>query len=334
MALNLTNATLADRCPISDPNTNATFADPGSDSLYDSPASSDRRCGYNGPVKIASLSRCCGGSSQIEISGVLGSSCGYLCPFNGTVADWKTCLNDDSLKVYCLKSTVVSGSSGSDGSDGSSGSSGSSGARRVRDSKRGSSVWTLVLVAFTILSMLMPAAFAAPSSMRTALGRLLPARRQQKGLCEIAEVFAGPYVSFNDDDAPYFTQRVEVRNGSGVVISQSVEVAPRTFQTFPTFIGDLGPPFCKFFRDKTSDQSGYCGLAPLNIKSSYEVWAPNNTAVEFTLKPAYLCVEGRVRGCTQGQTATGTYAGTYCISHKLESKGSLAVWSDVQTPLS
>ncbi|KAE8266285.1 hypothetical protein A4X09_0g6061 [Tilletia walkeri] len=305
MALNLTNATLANRCPISDPNTNATFADPGSDSLYDSPASSDRRCGYNGPVKIASLSRCCDGGSQIEISGVLGSSCGYLCPFNGTVADWKTCLNDDSLKVYCLKSTVVSGSSGS------------SGARRVRDSKRGSSVWTLVLVAFTILSMLMPAVSAAPSSTRSVL-----------------EVFRGPYVSFNNDDMPYFTQRVEVTNGSGAVVSQSVELPSRVLSSFPTSIGDLTLLFCSFFLAKNSTQLGYCGAAPLNIQTSYEVWAPNNTAVEFTLKPAYLCIEARVSGCPQGQTATGSYVGTYCISHNVVSKASLAVWSDAQTPLS
>ncbi|KAE8212358.1 hypothetical protein CF327_g3977 [Tilletia walkeri] len=328
-----TNVTVAQGCARLASNTNFTLTDLGAQ-LYDSvrsandfdnrepflsPSVFDRMCGYHGALELDNLSRCCPNATLIETTSQFGGKCGVSCPYNGTVADWKTCLAaDDSVEVFCLK--VVKRKS-------------SAGARRVRQSGRTSFGWTLVVVGLTVLAMLVPAASAAPPSKRAVDWS------HGRQVCLNSRILEGPYLATDVDvaDIPNFTQRVEVTTGAQVVTSQTVNLSDRAITTIPIDTDGLTSLFC---HDTLlpGARFGYCGSTN-DLETSYEVWAPNNTVVEFTLKPAYVCIKARIFNClkapyTDNTRYPETFTGLYCITRTAEMVNPLAFWSVSQTPLS
>ncbi|KAE8212367.1 hypothetical protein CF327_g3978 [Tilletia walkeri] len=331
-----TNVTFVQGCPRLAPNTTLTLADLTSPdritALLRDPSISplDRQCGYHGGPRLDALSRCCANSTQIESSNQFDGKCGFSCPFNGTLAEWRTCLAaDDSLEIFCLKSVkleqVYPASAGA-------------GTRRVRQPRRTSFGWTLVVVGLALLAMLVPTASAAPPSVRDFED--LP-WYYQRTICQKTKILEGPYVAVDVAlaDVPNFTQRVEVTTGPQVVTSQSVNVTDRIISNIALDRMALSFLLCtEVILPNSTANYGSCS-GPYDLETAYEVWAPNNTVVEFTLKPAYVCIKAQLSKCltppyNYNSTYTDNFSGLYCLTRQIHEFVPLAFWSVSQTPLS
>ncbi|KAK0566720.1 hypothetical protein OC861_003080 [Tilletia horrida] len=280
-----------------------------------------RRCGHHGSAQLSTLSGCCGAGAQIDTLGSPGT-CGYICPYNGTLQQWATCINNDTSLVFCVNEEITS--------DYRIGPIGSA-SRRANSplAIRGMRWTTLFLAMFVGVACLMPTVAALPSAS-DALKMVTWSRRAGQG-CKRVLLQDPPYLdsrpnplvehyeSFGYDLKAYNLSSSAPQN----VTAPTYTRPGRLVSSFNTTAGSIDQ-ICRLLHPSPNDTT--CDTTQLKgIKTSYEYWTKNGTlSVLFSFNTVFSCIDAQLGDC---DTPQETHNGTFCATRMINSTAPLYLWA-------
>ncbi|KAK0522647.1 hypothetical protein OC835_006504 [Tilletia horrida] len=344
-SINLVNATASNGCP----------ALPGSNTLARPSTFKGvgRRCGNLG--SDLNLEFCCdGGLSMVEVQGDPGNVCAYLCPYKGTLQQWRDCIAYEQLEVFCIDAEAQ----GVDASPGAplilntsnltspSPTSSQTVVTGHAAASHSRSIWSTILAALVILAILVPGSAHALPSPSLAHSELAAPLTRRSGVfpgCGVLTHSERPYLAF-DLAEPSLVATFNVTTAQ-TVKAPTQTLSPKILSTFPPNISsaDLAAALHYFLNPLSRIDTGLPTLDDPttnflgNLTTSYEAWARNHTRVQLFLQRGYYCIDATVKSC-QSTLNTPLYTqattGRYCFTQAFPDKVPIAYWRHNATSLS